>query len=64
MIHYILAILFFIYIGCNFVERILEVKDGRKFKVFSNISRSNIVLYLYLYIFIKERKKNYGIYNC
>lgn len=64
MIYYILAILFFIYVGCNFVERILEVKDGRKFKVFPTLIEAILFYFLYLYIFIKERKKNYGIYNC
>lgn len=51
MIHYILAILFFIYIGCNFVKRILEVKDGRKFKVFPTLVEA-ILFYIYIYIFL------------
>lgn len=62
MIHYILAILFFIYVGCNFIERILEVKDGRKFKVFSTLVEA-ILFYVYIYIY-KRKEENYGIYNC
>lgn len=51
MIYYILAILFFIYVGCNFVERILEIKDGRKFKVFPTLIEA-ILFYFYIYIFL------------